>query len=259
MDSLSDYSASELTKLPELPEDTYLVIVSLQQSMTLDSAITAKTVRQTVEELGLATTTKIVCAIVKLFNDGLNTTLQMTVRQLLEYGTLWVNTYPHETIKDLVLCLRYVKMGRYGGVFNRIDSSVLGDFFVKYLGDKADRYEQLRRKELSDLKQQEPLFVELLYESSQRELKKLMTKGKALATPVITPLSSDRAYVDYLRENIKTIEQVTLDGINKRARNQGMQELIDITNAEIKRRVEVADKSYQDSLNQDSQPLTNSQ
>ena len=135
IESLTNISAVSVSK--QLPERAYLELITLQKVTTIDIAATAPTVTQVNKVIGEPTTLKIICAVLRLFNDSLNTSLAMSDRQLFEYATIWADEFPQDTVKDLVLCLKRAKAGRYGPIYNRVDGSVISTFFRAYLEEKA--------------------------------------------------------------------------------------------------------------------------
>ncbi|MCX6217687.1 hypothetical protein [Spirosoma sp.] len=229
----------------------------LQRNLTIDKAATSATVRQVIAYQGEETTTKVVCAILKLFNDGLNVSNQMSNRQLLETAMIWMETYPHDTVKDLILCLKNVKAGKYGKegqIFNRIDGAVIANFFNRYLEDKAEWGEQQNQLYKSNQIKASTGFFQKLDSETAGELKRMLQRANIRATPdVQTPLSSDKHYSTYLAQHAEDIEFEVLTNLNQRAKQQGIEEVVKITQTELSRRsaqdqadYEAYEKQYDD-------------
>lgn len=248
MNSLNSISALELSRQTELGEATYISLVALQKTLTMEVAATASTVTQVIAVHGEPTATKLVCAILKLFNDGLNTTLQMTSRQLFEYAQVWLDEFPHDTIKDLVLCLKRVKAGRYGPIFNRVDGTVVSDFFRKYLEEKADWGEQENRKYKSDCIKQGQLLMDAMSADQAKEVKLFIQRAKVKVTPQLvdpnSPLSSDEAYCKYMALNAEDIEFEVLEDVKKRAEAQNIPEVLAIVENELTRRNDLIENAF---------------
>ncbi|GAB4023342.1 hypothetical protein GCM10028808_73500 [Spirosoma migulaei] len=223
-----------------------MFLLQLQRSLTIEVAATSPTVTQVIAYQGEETTTKVVAAVLKLFNDGLNTSLQMTPRQLFEYAMIWIESFPNETVKDLILCMKRVKAGRYGPIFNRVDGTVVSDFFRKYLLEKAEWGEAENKKYVSEQVKKGLPVLSILDDKQKRAIEMLTLKGKALKTPEITPLSSDRHYSDYLAKNAEDIEFEILEDVEKRAKAQNIPEVLEIVVAEKNRRIQKANEEFKD-------------
>lgn len=246
MTSLRSTSALELSRLDELPESAYMHLLALQKSLTLEAAATASTVTQVTRTHGEPTVTKLVCAIVKLFNDGLNTSEKMNPRQLFECAQIWIDTFPHETLKDLILCLKRVKAGRYGPIFNRVDSTVINGFFRQYLEEKADWLADAKLKLKAEQSKQVPAVLAVLDEDQKKAIGNLTRKGKALKTPDYGHYKSDATYTKFIGDNAQTIAFDDLIDVKKRAKAQNLEEVYDIATAEINRRANQLDQEYRD-------------
>ena len=236
MNSLgSTATAREITQ-NELSDEVYMSLISLQENLTLDVAATASTVTQVMAHHGKPTVLKLICAILKLFNDGLNTSQKMDSRQLFEYAILWCGEFPHDTVKDLILCLKRIKAGRYGPIFNRIDGTVISDFFRKYLLEKADWGEAQNRKFISEQVKSENILLASLTDAQKQQLRNL-SKRPDLREFLQAPLvASNKSYTEWLKQNAETIEFEVLEDVRKKAPTE---EIIDIVETEINRRYQL--------------------
>ncbi|MVM33627.1 hypothetical protein GO755_26550 [Spirosoma sp. HMF4905] len=240
MDSLKGTSALKLSEAKELSEESYMSLIALQESVTIEKAATASTVQQVIGFHGKPTVLKLVCAILKLFNDGLNTSLRMDARQLFEYALVWCGEFPNETVKDLILCLKRVKAGRYGPIFNRIDGTVVSDFFRKYLLEKAEWGEEQNRKFKSDMIQTGNSLLASLGQEKIKEIKLFIQRAKLHKTPEITtPISSDKNFAKYLAENAEDIEFEILEDLERRSKAQNIPDVLAIVETEKARRNQV--------------------
>lgn len=235
IDSLNSISALKISEAEVLPEKTYMPLIAVQKSLTIDVAVTAPTSRQIVAFHGEPMTVKVICAILKLFNDGLNTTLQMSPRQLFEYAQIWLDTFPNETIKDLILCLKRAKAGSYGPIFNRVDGSVVSTFFREYLEEKAYWREQQNRQYISDQIAKEPPLVKMLPQEQQKALGELMKKPNLRSTSVDT-MPNHEQYIKWLKDNVTELENDVLLELSARAGKKGVKEVSALVEAELDRR-----------------------
>ncbi|AUD00972.1 hypothetical protein [Spirosoma pollinicola] len=242
MNSLKNTSALKLSEAQSLSEESYMALIALQETITLSTAATASTVQQVIGFHGKPTVLKLVCAILKLFNDGLNTSLRMDARQLFEYALVWCGEFENETLKDLILCLKRVKAGRYGPIFNRIDGTVVSDFFQKYLAEKAQWGEDQNRQYKSDMIQAGNNLLGSLGQEKVKEIKLFIQRAKLQRTPDIsTPVSSDKQFSAYLLEHAEDIEFEILDDLEKRAKAQNIPDVLAIVEAEKARRNQFSD------------------
>ena len=61
--------------------------------------------------------------------------------EIYETAIMFCQKYTHESISDLMLCLKMAKAGELGTIYNRFDTATLFQFFNTYLEMKWARYE----------------------------------------------------------------------------------------------------------------------
>lgn len=85
---------------------------------------------------------KLTCAVISLFNKSVKvSTEKMNGLEIYETAVMFCEKYTHESISDLMLCLKMAKAGDLGIIYNRFDTVTLFEFFRKYLDIKWRRYE----------------------------------------------------------------------------------------------------------------------
>jgi len=90
---------------------------------------------------------KTICAIISQFNASINvTTDRMDGGDIYECANLLM-IYTHDRIEDLILCLRMAKEGKFGKIYNRVDTLVLMEFWNKYLDMKSHFFEEEYKRE----------------------------------------------------------------------------------------------------------------
>lgn len=128
-------------------------LVKYEQQINLDIAINAKKNyqhRRESEENAIRTVTGIILMAAEFFN--LKT--PMTEVQAVQTASLFLESYPVESIEDLILCLKQAKTGEFGTVYNRIDGQVIFDWFRQYLDAKYRRVEEIKQNEKINHQQQ---------------------------------------------------------------------------------------------------------
>lgn len=122
-----------------------MTIVDIQTSLTLSNVSDGKCLFQYRDKDLII---KTLCAIVGQFNASLNvTTDKMSGGDIYECAVL-LSEYTHDRFEDLILCLKNVKKGLYGKIYNRVDTQVIMEFWRQYLEEKAKyvEYEYLEEK-----------------------------------------------------------------------------------------------------------------
>ncbi|MBO0947344.1 hypothetical protein [Fibrella forsythiae] len=248
INSLTDTTAVKLSEMKVLPEKAFLSLMSIQKPLTIAVAATAVTLKKMVKEHGEALTAKLICAVLKLYNDSLNASQQMTARQLFECADLFTETFPHDTLKDLILCLKRAKMGHYGTDYNRIDSTVVTRFFRAYLDEKADWLEQQRVAWNGELKRSTPGLGNLLSEAVNegqltseqaeqvRQSLHRLTQKPAGRT-VLEYAHNSAKYDQWLTENAHELEMDLLRKIEEQARLRNLQSTLAIVTQAINLRL----------------------
>jgi len=90
----------------------------------------------------LLAVSKILTITSAYFNTGGN----LDNQQALQIASLFVSEYKQESIEDLVLCMKKMKLGAYGVIY-RIDGDTVFKVFNQYLAEKYERLENIRHNE----------------------------------------------------------------------------------------------------------------
>ena len=119
-------------------------LMELQGITNIDIAIKANKIFLAKNQMGQETIEKLTCAILVAFCDTIKVTSEKPDGfEILEMATLFLETYTHESISDLILCLKMVKQGKFGKIYNRFDLAVFNLFWKQYLEFK---YEELENR-----------------------------------------------------------------------------------------------------------------
>lgn len=120
--------------------------ITLERSITIQRAIKGNNLQSLEKKHDFNT---LVYAIGNIINNATEffngSGTAMTQNQALQTAALLIESYPAETIEDVILCLRYAKTGKYGKVFNRIDGQIIFEWFRQYLDEKYTIVEDMHR------------------------------------------------------------------------------------------------------------------
>lgn len=116
-----------------------MAALNIQNSQSLAEVQYSRKVFQLDTELAI----KLACAYLSMFNASIRlTTDKMNEFDIYECADLFIRKYTHESISDLSLCLRMVKTGELGIVYNRFDTQTFFQFFEKYLDYKWKNFDE---------------------------------------------------------------------------------------------------------------------
>jgi hypothetical protein len=99
--------------------------------------------------LGEQELTKSIAVLFRYFLANLNISNSMNEDQIISMVSLMINAYPAETFEDFVMFIKQVKLGRFGPVYNRIDSPTVSNWFIEYLKQKQDHMDVCRAEDKS--------------------------------------------------------------------------------------------------------------
>jgi hypothetical protein len=105
-----------------------------------------------------------VFAIVAEYMEHFNVKMSMTDKQIQFFSEQFVEQFGHESLDDLILCLKSAAGGKFGEIYNSIDPPILFKWFRLHLDSKYQEREKIEgRKKITMLKQEEdsPVHQEL--------------------------------------------------------------------------------------------------
>ncbi|WP_460639477.1 hypothetical protein [Larkinella harenae] len=248
---MKDTTALEIANT--LPDTAAIHLLMLQESVNLVEAEQAKKIFQIRASIGQPMVLKLVCAIIKRFDDSLNTSERMTPLQVFEAGQLWIDSYPTESLKDLILCLKRAKTGQYGKIFNRVDVQVLSEFFGKYLQEKAEwresRASQFRVEEGAN---QNIKLAEKMEELQLPDMLRDKIANRVKGTPTVetppSPMSSYEQYLADLKKTIQHASEAELSDLRKQAAAREVSDVVTMIDEERRRRDNVPENLTEENL-----------
>ena len=143
----TDSQKSTASLIASLANKDAMALVSVENNLSIDAAINGNRFTELTKVHGDANVLKACTGLVVMSLEFFNVKQPMTSMQAVQTVSLLMDMYPHETIEDLMLCLKYAKSGQFGHVFNRIDGQVVFDWFRQYLDMKYERFEQIKHNE----------------------------------------------------------------------------------------------------------------
>ena len=77
----------------------------------------------------------------------------ITPEQAIQIATLFLSEYKQESVEDLMMMFKKMKLGTYGKIF-RLDGDVIFKAFNQYLGEKYEEFEKIKKNEREQLNEQ---------------------------------------------------------------------------------------------------------
>lgn len=145
-------------------------MVNIQTSRSFQVCHSAKKIFQLDAELTL----KMACAVISMFNASIKvTTEKMDEVEIYETALMFCEKYTHESVSDLMLCLKMAKAGNLGIIYNRFDTATFFEFYNEYQNLKYKQLEQntLVQKGNTDGSVNTAFHTKMLYEERQQKIK----------------------------------------------------------------------------------------
>ena len=126
-----------LTDPQPLPASTAALVARLQQHATAETTLRAPNLAVLAASQGEETVQRLVGVVLRQFTESVNVKNCVSLFQLHEMSLLVPLEFADLSLTDLVLCLRQVKAGQYGPLYESFDTVKLGEFLRKYRAEKA--------------------------------------------------------------------------------------------------------------------------
>lgn len=185
-----------------LMEKNVIELVKVEKQVTLEKAITGKKNYLHLkdnEELAVRSVT----GLLLMFSEYFNVSSTFTEVQAVQTASLFLEEYPVESIEDLILCLKNAKLGKYGKIYNRIDGSMLFEWFSKYLDEKYSFIEEKRHNE--KFEQQSNSTIE------NPKVLSVINEIAAKALPEKKKIKSGFTDKDHMNEFVQLVEKYNVD------------------------------------------------
>lgn len=179
-----------------------MALISVASGLTVENSLQGVKVFQLKKQLSEEDLMKVVIFLIKNFCDSFNLKESMNALQIVEAANEFLEKYTHDSIEDFILCLKKAKNGEYGPIYNRIDRTVIFEFWAKYLEEKSSflehknlNYKGLESNELIGTGKNVP-------EKARQEFSKLLSniQRSMYKTPVQKEKSQYNSMEAYLAE-----------------------------------------------------------
>lgn len=127
-----------------------MAIAVLEGSLTVDMAIASPNVSALVATHGERNVLSAAMDIILATSAYFNTNGNINPDQAMQIASLFVSEYKLESLEDLMLCMKKLKLGVYGKVY-RMDGEVIFNCFNQYLDEKYARFEQIKKAERMEI------------------------------------------------------------------------------------------------------------
>lgn len=179
-----------------------------ERKITLDLAIKGTNLQTLVKQAGEADLLKSIANLLIMSSEFFNTSNQISEMQAIQTASLLIDNYGTESFEDIVLCLKNVKTGRYGKIYNRIDGQMVFEWFQSYLQEKSERIEAIKHNEK---------FEHINNETHQlagiaHRITPLIAKGNEQASPPVNRLSSEKHFNSFIN-SIDGLSATILEGL----------------------------------------------
>lgn len=176
----------------------------LETGLTIEKAVADEKIIQLKKRVGDEMLMKAMYGIISTTTQFFNVKENISDVQAIQTAALIIESYPAETLTDLMLCLKRAKLGEYGPVYNSIDGRNIIEWFRKYLNQKYEYREQMLHNE------------KITYQQESNEI--LGKIGKEIIKEIST--KEDKITV------FKAGEEIELDNLKKMVTEASNDELI---------------------------------
>ena len=180
-----------------------LAIAMTERKLTLQTASAGPNLQSIAKTHGDSLPIKALSGIILVTTEFFSGTgTQMTSSQAVQTAALLLDSYPAETIEDVVLCLKNAKSGKYGKIYARIDGQLIFDWFRQYLDEKYAYLEQVAHNKKMEYNEQRMAILEPLAQTMISALASL--EKKDATNSAIIRLTDEQHRVNF-KQHIKTL------------------------------------------------------
>lgn len=183
-----------------------LAIAMAERKLTLQTASAGATLQSIAKTHGDSLPIKALSGIILVTTEFFSGTgTQMTSSQSVQTAALLLDSYPAETIEDVVLCLKNAKSGKYGKIYARIDGQLIFTWFSQYLDEKYAYLEQVAHNKKMEYNEQRMAILEPLAQTMIGALASLEKKDEKDATNSTVIRLTDEQHRANFKKYIKTL------------------------------------------------------
>lgn len=126
-------------------EMLHSLMIKLYHAVDYEKALKSPKIFQLQKSLGTVVLYKLTILILKNFANTVNVKNSLNSFQMMDLAQAFIQQYTHSSLKDLILCLKMVKYGKLGPIYDRLDVPTVMDFIRKYQEAKSAYLEQKAR------------------------------------------------------------------------------------------------------------------
>lgn len=150
-------------------EEARMVLLDLQYGLTKEKALESPSIFVVKKRLGEGSLLKLMAFLIKSFQDSLKVKDKMGNVDIIETAELIMETYTHDSIKDIILAFKEAKKsGR--NFYNSLSQSDVFDVLRVYFEGKAQWLEKRHKDEISKSESNTVPFLKALQEHSPKQI-----------------------------------------------------------------------------------------
>lgn len=145
--SLKKYKPENIIELDifKLNDEMKYSIVGIFLDVDQEKAINSHKNVSIIKRIGEIELLKIYIVLLKYFLSSIRVEEKMSNLDMVELCKEYIAKYPYNSVKDFVLCLKNIKQGKYGIIYNRIDIPVFFSFVYIYEEKRSEFLENKHR------------------------------------------------------------------------------------------------------------------
>jgi hypothetical protein len=242
MNGLKGSTAYDLCISPkDQLRNQYLLLMEISSGLSLPKVIDAPKFLQLKSEkkMGEKSLVKLTTISLRYFCDSLMVKDCLHDIQLIETAGEIIESFPYDSPKDLMLCLKKAKKGEYGEIYNRVDQAVIFGFWSKYQEEKSVF---LENKHLDWKAQEANQLLIPLHKAPEAIRKQMEANADLLRRQYLNKLLIDledqktkdplQDYLDHVENWIKTASPEEIEALRKEAEEIGAREVVAVLNYE---------------------------
>jgi hypothetical protein len=171
----------------------------LERRLTINDCIKSVNTISAIQAFGDESVLRTVVYIITMNASYFNLSGNITPEQALQIASLFLSEYKQESIEDLMMMFKKMKLGTYGKIF-RLDGDVIFKAFNQYLGEKYEVFEAIKKNEKEELsKQTTNDYIEFAAQVLQAKEEKKKADKKAETPDFLTEKGHFNMFVKLLK------------------------------------------------------------
>jgi hypothetical protein len=184
IDSLNGVTVGKAISDPN--EDARMILAELRREASIQKAHESPKMFQTKKAIGESTLHKILCFMLKVFQDSLkitNPANELSASEIFECGDMLMGTqvgqYGYESVFDVLMAFQHFKQNPFE-LYNAFSETTLRKILTAYLTAKADFLERINSAPAREARQKPPLTVAQVHREYSLSQAGLPTNGDVI-------------------------------------------------------------------------------